>query len=156
MRCWRTSARSRLPRAFRARAVDRNLVTGRLKTLWNLHRAALPVLREIDIEHPAADIAEKVEMFAHVRAIMHGHAVQIDLPNQTALHQRGQAVIDCGHRNLRHALLGPHKNLLGGRVIALLQQYVIDVLPLRRQAETARRQPFGEPLIKLDVFILHC
>ena len=37
-------------------------------------------------------------------------------------------------------IFGPDKNLLGGRVIALLQQHVIDPFTLRREAQAARRQ----------------
>ena len=48
-------------------------------------------------------------------------------------------------------LFGADENLLRGRMIALLQQHVIDVLALRREPEPARVQAFGQLPIQFVV-----
>ena len=65
-----------------------------------------------------------------------------------ALYQRVEAVVNRRVGNLRHLPLGADEDLLGGRMIALLEQHVIDLLPLRREPEAARVQPFGETAIQ--------
>ncbi len=81
----------------------------------------------------------------------------VHLPRQAAFHQRIEAVINRRVGNLRHLLFGADENFLGGRMIALLQQHVIDLLALRREAQTGRAQLFGQVLF---VFVmaarLHC
>ena len=42
------------------------------------------------------------------------------------------------------AVFGADEDLLGGRMIALLQQHVIDLLALRREPEPARGQALGQ------------
>ena len=111
-----------------------NLVTCRLKTLRHLQ---LAVLSKIDIKHPAASIAIEMKMLSHIRAIVHGDAIQVYLPHQLAFDQRPEAIVNRRHGNLWHTLFGPQKNLLRRRMIPFLDQNLIDVLPLRRQAETA-------------------
>ena len=44
-------------------------------------------------------------------------------------------------------LFGADEHLLGGRMIALLQQHVIDMLALRREPQPAR----GQPLVQIAV-----
>lgn len=83
-------------------------------------------------------------VLAHVRAEPRRAAVQLHLPDQPALHQRVQAIIDGGVGNVRHVFLGAEKHFLGSRMIALLEQNVIDLLALRREPEAARIQPFAE------------
>ena len=68
-----------------------------------------------------------------------------------ALHQRIEAVIDRRVGNLRHRLLGADENLLGGRMVALVEQHVIDLLALRREAQAGRTQLFGQVLVVLRV-----
>ena len=88
-------------------------------------------------------------MLVHVRAKARRAAVQRDLPGQAALYQRVEAVVNRGVGNLRHRAFGADENLLGGRVIALLQQHVIDLLPLRREPEPA---VFSRALNSLLIF----
>ena len=111
--------------------------------------------RIIHIENPAAAIAMKMKMFPHIRAIAHCHPIQIDQAHQPAPYERVQAIIDRGHGNDGHGPLGPHENFLRRRVIALPQQHIINMLPLRRQAKAARRQSFAEPIVKLDALTFH-
>ena len=98
----------------------------------------------------------KMKMLPHVRAITHRHPIQVDLADQPAFYERIQAIVNRGHGNIGHPLLGPHKDLLRRRMIALAHQHAVNVLPLGSLAEPARRQAFGEPLIELEVSTLHC
>ena len=111
--------------------------------------------RIIHIENPAAAIAMKMKMFPHIRAIAHCHPIQIDQAHQPAPYERVQAIINRGHGNIRHSFLGPHEDLLGGWVIAFLQQHVIDMLPLWREAEPERRQTLGKLRFNLGAFASH-
>ena len=63
----------------------------------------------------------------------------MNLPGQPAFDQRVEAIVNRGVGNLRHRALGADEDLLGGRMIALLQQHVIDLLPLRREPQAAGR-----------------
>ena len=64
-------------------------------------------------------------------------------------------------RGARQVLVILHEEELGGAsramlgVIPLLEQNTINVPSLRGQAKAPRRQPFGEPLVELEVFTLH-
>jgi hypothetical protein len=93
----------------------------------------------------------KMAMLVHVRAIARRAAIQSDLPGEAAFHERIEAVIDCGVGDFRHLLFGADENLLGGRMVALVQQHVIDLLALRRQAQTGGAQLFGQVLFVLLV-----
>jgi hypothetical protein len=86
-------------------------------------------------------------VLVHVRAEPRRTAVHGDLPRQAGFHQRIKAIINRGVRDLRHRLFRPDENLLGGRMIALLHQHVIDLLPLGRQAQTGRPQLLGQVLV---------
>ena len=83
-------------------------------------------------------------MLMHVRAKARRAAVQRDLLGQAAFYQRVEAVVNRRVGNLRHLPLGADENLLGGRMIALLEQHVIDLLTLRREPEAAGVQPRAE------------
>ena len=79
-------------------------------------------------------------MLAHVRAKARRAAVEHDEADHPAFYQRVEAVVNRGHGNVRHGLFGPDKNLLRSRMVALLQQHIIDMLALGRKPEPARRQ----------------
>ena len=110
--------------------------------------------RQFDVKHARATIAIKMAMLAHIRAKMRRAPIQRDLPHQAALYQRIQTVIDRGHRDVRHPALGPDEHFLGSRMIALLQQHVINLLPLAREESVMaschcssawRSEPVGTP-----------
>jgi len=82
----------------------------------------------------------EMAMLMHVWAIAHRRMVQVHLFHQAALHKEIQAVIDRRHGNIGHPSLRPHENLLRRRMIPLLHQDPVDVLPLRRQAKAFGRQ----------------
>ena len=102
--------------------------------------AGLRLRRQVYIKHRVARITVKMAVLAHVRAEPGGAAIQRHLPGKPALYQCIEAVVNRGHGNIRHGLFGPDENLLGRRVIALLQQHVVNVLALRRGPEPARGQ----------------
>ena len=79
----------------------------------------------------------KMKMLPHVRAITHRHPIQVHLADQAAFHQRVQAIVNRGHGNLRHLLLGAKKDLLGGGMIALAQQDIVNMFALRSEAKPA-------------------
>ena len=79
-------------------------------------------------------------MLVHVRAKTHGAAVQVHLLGQPAFHQRVEAVVNRRHGDVRHAFLGAQEDLFSGRVVALLDQHVINMLALGRESKSARRQ----------------
>ena len=92
-------------------------------------------------------------MLLHVRAIPHGEPVDIDLLDEPALHERVEAIINRGHGNIRHPLLRPHKDLLGGGMIAFLEHDAVNVLALGGRAKPTAGEPFSE-LFCMDT-ILH-
>jgi hypothetical protein len=93
-------------------------------------------------------------MFQHVGAVAPGHAVQIDFPNQPAFHQGIEAIVNCGHRNIGQSFLGPHEDLLGGRVIPFLEQHVVNVLTLRGGPQAPRGESLGQSFVQLFAQIL--
>ena len=90
-------------------------------------------------------------MLLHVWAKPRCAAFKLDLTHEAALHQRIEAIVNRRVRNFRHHALGADKNFLGGGVIALVHEHVIDMLTLRRETKTARAQPFGQVLLGFTV-----
>jgi len=128
--------------------MNRDIEAFGLKAFWQRQS---DFRRQGNVKHAGAAIAIKMAMLRHVRAKMRRPSVQRDLPHQAALNQRIQAVINCGHRDIRHPALGPDKHLLGGRVIAFVQQHGVHVLALGRETKPAARQPLVETLIGLFI-----
>ena len=93
----------------------------------------------------------KMPVFYHIRAITRRTAIQRDLPRKAGLHKRIEAVIDGRVGNLRHRFLGADENFLGGRMIAFVQQHVINLLTLGREAQTGGTQLFRQVLLILLV-----
>jgi hypothetical protein len=104
---------------------------------------------QINIEYVLAAVTIEMAMFPHIwtepgSATLHGH-----LPRQSALDKRVQAIINCGHGNIRHRPLGAHEHFLGGRVVALLQKHRVNMLALRRKPKTTYRQSLVQTQIRL-------
>jgi hypothetical protein len=127
--------------------VDGDVKMFRHETLGQLHG----LRGQVHIENGPAGITMKMAVFVHVRAIARRPTIQSDLPGEAAFHERVEAVIDRGVGDFRHLLFGADENLLGGRMIALVQQHVIDLLALRRQTQAGRAQLFGQVLFVLLV-----
>ena len=70
----------------------------------------------------------------------------LDLPDETAFHERVEAIVNGRVGNLRHRAFGADENFLCRRVIAFLHDHVIDVLALRREPKAAGVQSFTEIL----------
>jgi hypothetical protein len=51
--------------------------------------------------------------------------------------------------NVRHRFFCAHENFVGRRMIAFVQQHVINLLTLRREAQTRRAQLLGQVLLIL-------
>jgi hypothetical protein len=136
-----------MARAFCAKPVNRYLKPYRLETSRqsDVGRA---FIRHINIEHLFAGIAIKVAMLPHIRAKPRRAPVHRHLPRATRAYQRIQAIINRRHRNLRHPPLGANKNFFRRRMIPLLDQHAIDMLPLRREAKAARRELLAQMLIR--------
>ena len=83
-------------------------------------------------------------MLLHVRAEPRRAAFELHLTDEAALHERIEAVINRRVGNLRHRLFCADENFLRRRMIALVHDHVVDMLALRREAEAARAQPFGQ------------
>jgi len=119
--------------------VNGDIVTCDLKAAWQLQAGAAVFPGKIDIENAATFFAMEMAMFVHVRAITHRGAIEIDGLNEVATNQEIEAVVNGGHGDIRAAFFGPHKDLLGGRVIAVVEQHLIDLLALRGEAKPLSR-----------------
>ena len=95
---------------------------------------------QLNIENAFTGITIKMAMLGHVRAKMRRATVQSHLPDQSALDQRVQAVINCRHRNIWHSTFGADEYLLCRRMIAFVQQNGVHMLALWRETKTAARQ----------------
>ena len=135
--------------AARATAPNGYFVSVGFETIWNRDGGLGGIGQQIDIVGATAFVAIKVVMFAHVGAIAPRHTVQVDFPNQPALHEGIEAIVNRGHGNLGQGFLGPHEDLFGGRVIAFLEQHVINVLALRRGPQAPRGEALGQSFVQL-------
>jgi hypothetical protein len=91
-------------------------------------------------------IAVKMAVFVHVGTVAGGGAVQVDLPDQTALNQGVQTVVNRCHGDIRQTLPGAPINLVGGGVVSLLKQDLVNMTPLRREPKAI----VGHPPIALQ------
>jgi hypothetical protein len=102
---------------------------------------------QIDIKNVVANGAVKMAMLGHIRAEAGGAPFEAYLTHDPAFHQSVQAIVDCGHRNIRQCLLGSQEYLLGGGMVPPLQQDLVNALSLRCETQAA----FREPLIDRSV-----
>ena len=86
------------------------------------------------VDHAGRRVVE-MAVLAEVRAVAGGFAVEIDLPDDAVLHERFEAVVNGGQREVRKLVLGPHEDLVGGRVIPVLDENAVNLLPLPRHAQ---------------------
>ena len=105
--------------------------------------------RQANIINTTTGITIKMAMFGHIRTKTSCATIECYLPNQPAFDQRIEAVIDSGHRNFRHVMFGPDKDLFGRRVVAFVQQHGVHLLALRGKTKPSGRQPRIEALIEL-------
>jgi len=98
---------------------------------------------QIDIENVFAMVAIKMTVFTHVWAKPGSATLESDLPHDTTFDEGIQAIVNCGHGDIGHVMLGAHEDFLCGGVIAFFEQHVVHLLTLRRKTKSAG----GEPLI---------
>jgi hypothetical protein len=72
-----------------------------------------------------------------VRAVTRWTALEVDGPDQVAVYQRLETVVDRRQGNGRKLGLNAHKNLVRGGVVAFVKQHVVNNLALRGGAEAA-------------------
>ena len=101
---------------------------------WN---AGLRFHWQIHIINPATRVAIKMAVLVHVGTKSRRAPVELHLADQAAFDKCIQAIIDRGMGNLRHRAFGADKNFLRSRMIALLEQDIIDLLALRRGPQAA-------------------
>jgi hypothetical protein len=92
---------------------------------------------KINIHNGAADVAAKMAVFFHVRAETCCAPVDVHQPDQPALYQRIQAVINRGHGDVRHLLLGSDEDFFCSRVVTLFEQHLVNVLALGCESKPA-------------------
>ena len=91
---------------------------------------------EIDIvDHTGGGVVE-MTVLAEVRAVAGGFALEVDLPDDAVLHEGFEAVVNRGKRDVRKPVLGPHEDLVGCRVVPLLDENPVNFLALPRHAQT--------------------
>ena len=88
-------------------------------------------------------------MLLHIRAETRCAPLQLNLADQPAFNEGIEAIINRRVGDFGHLLFGPDENFFGRRVIALVQDYVINLLPLRRETKAARAQLFSQVLFGL-------
>lgn len=115
-----------------------------LEAVGHDHTRGFGIGGEVDVKNTAAFIAVKMAVLLHVGAVAGGGAVEVDVADEAALDQGVEAIVNCGHGDVRHALFGAQEDVLHPGMIALLEEHVVHVLPLRRETEAA----IGEPLIQ--------
>jgi hypothetical protein len=95
------------------------------------------VRRQIDVVSLARADIVKMRVRMQIRAEAGGAALEIHRAHEVALHQRFQAVVNRGERDAGQFGLNAGEYFVGGRVVPLLQQDVVDHLALGRRAEPA-------------------
>ena len=82
-------------------------------------------------------------MLLQVRAVAGRCAIQVHLFDQSAGHQRVEAVINRRQRDRRHMFFGPQKQFRGGRMTSLLQQHPENFFSLPSEPDPVRSQLMG-------------
>jgi hypothetical protein len=127
--------------------MNRNFKMVGLKTFGQRHRAR----GQIHVKNFFANVAMKMAVRVHVRAKTRRAAIQRDLPREAGLDERIETIINGRVGNFRHLFFCAHENFVGRRMIAFVQQHVINLLALRREAQTRRAQLFGQVLFVLTL-----
>src|SRR5436190_18889034 len=78
--------------------------------------------RQINVEHALAIVAVKMAMLRHIWTKAGCPSFEADMPDQAAMHEGVQAIIDRSHRNIRHALFGADKYLFGSGMVTVTNQ----------------------------------
>ena len=92
---------------------------------------------QIDVVGLAGLFVVKMRVWVEIRAVPGRATLKVDRAHEIARHERFETVIDRGERDGRALGFDAGENLVGGWVIALFQEHIIDDLALRRRAQAA-------------------
>src|SRR5690606_1659240 len=95
------------------------------------------VAGQLDVVGGAGLLVVKVGVGLEVGAVSGGAALKVDLPDEVALHEGFEAVVNGGEGDGGHLGLYAGKNLVGGGMVALGEEGVIDHFALRGVAQAA-------------------
>lgn len=84
-----------------------------------LHGVEEP-FREIDVVDLAGLLAVEMGVLLEVRTEAGGLAFDMDLPNEAALHEDIETIIDSGQGDARHLATCPEKNLVSRGMVPLV------------------------------------
>lgn len=101
-----------------------------------------------DVEDAVASVAMKMTMFAHVRTKPRRAAIHRHLSRHAGSDERVEAIVNCGHRDVRHFAFGANEHFFGARMIALVQQYIINLPALRCETKAARQQALRQVIAR--------
>ena len=113
-------------RTIGAHAMNSDLEARCLESSWQDH-AGRTALGQRDVKDVVASVAMKMAMFAHVGTKPRRAAIHRHLPRDAGTDERVEAVVNRGHRDIRHFAFGANEHLFGGRMIALVQQHIINL-----------------------------
>ena len=122
-----------------------------LESLGQVDFKSVRIASQIDIKNSTAMVTVKMAMLLHIWAVTGRFAFQIDLADQTALHQRIQTVVNGRHRNIVHLLFRAQENFFGGGMIPLLEQNIVNMLPLGGETQAAGGQPFVQVMLQFSL-----
>jgi len=123
--------------------VDGDLKSFRVKT-FRQHDACQCFGGKVNVKDGIASVAKEMAMIMHVWAKTSCAAVQLHLADEAAFDERIETIIDGCVGDFGHLFFCADKNLIGRRMIALVQQDIINALALRREPEAERAQAFAD------------
>ena len=80
-------------------------------------------------------VVVKMPVLGQVRAKPRWTTVEVHLPDDAVLHHRIQTRVNRRQRYIGQAVLDPHEHVIGRRMVTVLLQYPINLLPLARHAQ---------------------
>lgn len=120
-------------------------------TRWEVeHIGEIDAGLEADVVDNAGAGIVEMAVLAEVRAVARRFAVEVDLADDAMLHECFEAVVNRGERDIWQAIFDPHEDIVGGRVVPLLLENAVNLLPLAGHAEARNF------LRNLDFFRVFC
>jgi len=130
------------PGAFGACAAEAHVAARNFKAYRQGYFGETAKSRNFNVSNGAASITEKMVMLAHIGTETGWGSVQRDLLHEATLHQKAEAVVNRGKRDLGHALLRAVVNFLSGGVIETFGYHLEYFLTLPGKTKPACRE-FG-------------
>jgi hypothetical protein len=101
-----------------------------------------------NIEGAAAVGAVEVVVAVEVGAVAGGAAFVVDLADEAALGEGIEAIVDGSDGDLGHGIFGADEDILGGRVVVVVEEGEVDEAALGGKAEAGT----GEALVEAGVW----